>query len=98
MYGLGAFLSPVIYSWLTLNMINGESFFPINILLYITPNGFEWTSAYFLFILLLLSLIVIVVLLHFPQHEEEISSTQNGKDAYKELLRNKDACYHVIGA
>lgn len=94
MYGLGAFLSPVIYSWLTLNMINQESFFPINILLRIVPKGFEWTASYWLFVLLLISLMV--VLMRFPKHKKEISSTQTRKDVYKELFQNKYVFFYFI--
>ena len=86
-YGLGAFLSPVIYSWLTINMLNGETFFPVNILLRIIPQGFEWTSAYWLFILLLIAFSVIVIFMRFPKCEGEIS--QSGYKVYKALFRNK---------
>jgi fucose permease len=96
MYGLGAFCSPVIYSWLTSNMLNGGQFFPLNILSRIIPKGFEWTSAYWFFILLLLSLIVIVALMRFPKHKEEISSASTRKDAYRELLRNKYVIFYFL--
>ena len=89
MFGLGAFCSPVIYSWLTSNMVNGIHFFPINILLHIIPKGFEWTSAYWFFIPLLLSMMVMVVLMRFPNHETTNSSAPAKKNAYKELFRNK---------
>ena len=96
MYGLGAFLSPVIYSWITIRMINGERFFPINILLHITPKGFEWTSSYWIFILLLLSLMVIVVLMRFPEHEQDTTSVRSRNEAYRELFRNKYVIFFFI--
>ena len=95
-YGLGAFTSPVIYSWLTLNMIHGADFFPINILLHFIPKGFEWTSAYWFFILLLLSLMVIVVLVRFPKHEKEISSAHVRNNVYRELFRNKYVIFYFV--
>jgi len=96
MYGLGAFLSPNIYSRLTVNMINGERFFPINILLRITPQGFEWTSAYWFFVVLLISLVVIVALVRFPEKEAETSFTPTGMSAYQELLRNRYVIFYFI--
>ena len=74
-------------------MINGANFFPVNILLYITPKGFEWTSAYWIYALLLLSLMVMAVLVRFPKHEKA-NSAPTGNDAtennaYMELFRNK---------
>ena len=95
MYGLGAFFSPAIYSWLTTSMLNGGRFFPINILVRIIPEGFEWTSAYWLFLILLLSLMVIVSLMQFPKDRKEIASTQTG-NAYKALLRNKYVVFYFI--
>jgi fucose permease len=96
MYGLGAFFSPAIYSWLTSGMLNGGQYFPINVLLHIIPKGFEWTSAYWFFLLLLLSLIVVVVLMRFPKQEKDVSSTQTGNNAYRELLRNKYVIFYFI--
>ena len=96
MYGLGAFTSPVIYSWLTTNMLHGEQFFPVNILLQIIPKGFEWTSAYWLFILLLLSLTVIVFLIRFPKNGKEMPSTHTKNGAYRELLRNKYVIFYFL--
>jgi fucose permease len=96
MYGLGAFCSPVIYSWLTSNMLNGNMFFPLNILLRIIPKGFEWTAAYWFFIILLLSLTVIVVLMRFPKRLEETSQASTRKDAYRELLRNRYVIFYFL--
>jgi fucose permease len=89
MYSVGAFCSPVIYSWLTSRLIHGDSFFPFNLLLHIIPKGFEWTSAYWLFLLLLLSMMVMAFIVRFPVDEKVTSSVSSGVTAYKELLRNK---------
>jgi fucose permease len=89
MFGLGAFCSPIIYSWLTLNMINGERFFPINILALIISEGFEWTSAYWLIMILLLLMTVIVAFIRFPNNENLNELTESRNNAYKELFRNK---------
>jgi fucose permease len=59
------------------------------------PKGFEWTSAYWLFLLLLLSLIEIVLLMRFPKAGKEISSAPTGK-TYRELLRNKYVIFYFI--
>ena len=96
MYGIGAFLSPGIYSWFTTNMLHGARFFPLNVLSQIIPPGFEWTSAYWFFILLLLILIVVVALMRFPKQADEPSSAAARKDAYKELLRNKYVIFYFL--
>jgi fucose permease len=96
MYGLGAFFSPIIYSWLTINVINESNFFPVNMLVQVIPKGFEWTSAYWILMLLLLSLMVFIVLIRFPKHEKDISSAQTVNKTYKELFRNKYVIVYFI--
>jgi fucose permease len=96
MFGLGAFISPFIYSWLTQNMISGERSFLVNILLHVIPKGFEWTSAYWLFILLIIPLTLISVLVQLPEYEKDTPSVQAKKNVYKELFRNKYVIFFFV--
>ncbi|MBN1184261.1 MAG: MFS transporter, partial [Bacteroidales bacterium] len=91
MYGMGAFLSPVIYSWLTKSLLNdtGANNLLVKTLSRIIPQGFEWVSAYLLFIILLISLITIVLLIKFPEREETHNSSIIRNGVYLELFRNK---------
>jgi MFS transporter, FHS family, L-fucose permease len=96
MYGAGAFLSPVIYSWLSLSLLDAEKEKNLLITLFswLVPKGFEWTSAYWLFVALLISLVVIVITVKFPEREEMPFSDQTRKGIYLELFRNKYViCY-----
>lgn len=98
MYGAGAFLSPVIYSWLSKNMLNGigNNSFLIKILSWLVPPGFEWVSAYWLFVVLLISLVVIVLLVKFPEQEKNRASDQTRNGVYKELFRNKYVIFYFF--
>ena len=98
MYGVGAFLSPVIYSWLSISMQNDtdESNLMINMLSWLVPKGFEWSSAYWLFALLLISLLVIVWLVKFPEKENDFKRDQNRKGVYLELFRNKYVILYFV--
>ena len=96
MFGLGAFCSPVFYSWLTSNMLDGKRFFPINVLSHIIPKGFEWTSAYWIYLLLLCILLVVVVWMRFPKQEKENMPVQRENNAYKQLFRNKHVLFFFI--
>jgi fucose permease len=97
MYGAGAFLSPVIYSRLSTSMLNGskESFL-IRVLSWLVPQGFEWTSAYWLFAVLLISLVVIVLLVKFPEREEIRNRDQSRKGVYLELFQNKYVIFYFF--
>jgi fucose permease len=98
MYGAGAFLSPVIYSWLSLSMLDGakQKSHLIRILSWLVPQGFEWTSAYWLFVVLLISLVVIVLLVKFPEREVIHNPDQTRKGVYLELFRNKYVIFYFF--
>ncbi|MDR1156339.1 MAG: MFS transporter [Bacteroidales bacterium] len=96
MFGLGAFLSPFIYSRLTSGMLSGERFFPVNLLRHVVPGGFEWTSAYWLFVPSIISLMVAAVLVRFPEHAKDRSSAQTGKNGTRELFRNRYVIFFFV--
>jgi len=98
MYGAGAFLSPVIYSRLTKSMLNnsGGSSLLKRILSQLVPQGFEWSAAYWLFVVLLLSLVVIVLLVKFPKREVVRDSGQTRNGVYLELFRNKYVIFYFF--
>lgn len=96
MYSVGALCSPVIYSWLTSNMLHGARFFPLNMLSTVIPNGFEWTSAYWLLILYILFMLVMTFFIRFPSQVKTIASAPTGTQAYKELFRNKYVFFYFL--
>ncbi len=98
MYGAGAFLSPVIYSWLSKSLLNsnGESSCLIKILSWLVPQGFEWVSAYWLFIVILILLMAIVLLVKFSEQEKVRTSDQTRNGVYLELFRNKYVIFYFF--
>jgi fucose permease len=98
MYGAGAFLSPIIYSSLTKNMLNNtnESNLLKRILSQLVPQGFEWSSAYWLFVVLLILLVAIVLLVKFPEREQVRDSGQTRNGVYIELFRNKYVIFYFF--
>lgn len=91
MYGAGAFFSPVIYAWLSAGLLvdKGTQNSLLQAVSSLVPAGFEWVSAYWLFVLLLIILIVIVSLLKFPGDDRNHVGSQERKAIYLELFRNK---------
>ena len=98
MYGAGAFLSPVIYSWLTTRLLNdiGEKDLLLKVLLWLVPDGYEWASAYWLFVVLLITLLIIVVFVKFPVNERKRNPDQNRNSVYLELFRNKYVVFYFF--
>jgi len=98
MYGAGAFLSPVIYSWLTQSLLNdaGGNNLLTKVFSRLLPQGFEWASAYWLFVVLLISLVVIMLFIKFPEQEKSPVSDQTRNGVYKELFRNKYVIFYFF--
>ncbi len=98
MYGAGAFLSPVIYSKLSISLLNENvgSSFPVKLLSWLVPHGFEWVSAYWLFIVLLVSLVAIVLMMKFPEREVTRDPDQTRNGIYLELFRNKYVIFYFF--
>jgi fucose permease len=98
MYGAGAFLSPVIYSWLSLNMLaeTGEGNLLLKTLLWLVPKGFEWASAYWIFVVIVVSLVIILLRVKFPGSEETKEEGQTRKGVYLELFQNKYVILYFI--
>ena len=98
MYGAGAFLSPIIYSFLTQSLLNesgGNN--PLKkIFLILVPHGFEWASAYWLFIILLILLVVIVLLVKFPAKVKDKITDETRNVVYMELFRNKYVIFYFF--
>jgi fucose permease len=98
MYGAGAFLSPVIYSWLTQSLLNdtGGNNLLTKVYSRLLPQGFEWASAYWLFIVLLILLILIMAFIKFPGQEKNLVSDQTRNGVYQELFRNKYVIFYFF--
>jgi fucose permease len=98
MYGAGAFLSPVIYSWLTQSLLNdaGGNNLLTKVFSRLLPQGFEWASAYWLFVVLLISLVVIMLFIKFPEQEKSPVSDQTRNGVYLELFRNKYVIFYFF--
>ncbi|MGV8096719.1 MAG: sugar MFS transporter [Mangrovibacterium sp.] len=98
MYGAGAFLSPVTYSFLSVNLSRdkGEQDFPMKILSSLVPQGYEWSSAYWLFVVLLVFLIVAVLPVKFPERAEIRNTNQTRKRVYLELFQNKYVIFFFL--
>ena len=98
MYGAGAFLSPVIYSWLTKSLLNdsGGNNLLTKVFSRLLPQGFEWASAYWLFVVLLILLILIMAFIKFPGQEKNLVSDQTRNGVYRELFRNKYVIFYFF--
>ncbi|SNZ01755.1 MFS transporter [Flagellimonas pacifica] len=97
-YGIGAFSSPHIYSYLTTYLqdkTNTKSFV-FSHLLELIPANFEWVSAYWLFSLILLTIIIVIVVVKFPKKDKIKNEEIANRSVYLKLLRNKYVILYFI--
>lgn len=97
-FGGASFLSPMLYSYLVLNVHNSTA--PnalISMLNNIVPPNLKWVSLYWVFAVIALLMVIVVKLVKFPEvelKEDEKIDTQN---AFKDLLGNRYVLLFFIG-
>jgi len=98
-FGLASFLSPMVYSYLVLNLQGSEppSSAILSFLASIVPDNLPWISLYWLFTVICLIMIVIVAVSRFPKvelsEEEEVGALQT----HLELLKNPIILLFFLG-
>src|SRR5450432_937027 len=66
-FGLASFISPLVYSYLVLNIKNGNSSVFFSSLRKMIPENLPWISLYWLFAVMCLLMIVIILFSKFPK-------------------------------
>lgn len=97
-YGLGAFLSPVLFSYLTVGLVNRNSddhdiFYFLS---RIIPAGYDWVSAYWFIILIIIIALIITIAAKFPPKHPDPEKLTKGNKSYWTLIKNKYAVLYFI--
>ncbi len=71
-FGLASFLSPLVYSYLVVNLQSGEtSGFLLSTISAIVPEELPWISLYWIFAVVSLLMVVVIMASHFPEIERK---------------------------
>jgi len=98
-FGLASFLSPMVYSYLVLNLQSSKQSgsFLLSTLADIVPKNLPWISLYWLFTVICLIMIVIIAISRFPRvelsDEEEVGALQT----HVKLLKNPVVMLFFLG-
>lgn len=84
-FGLASFVSPLVYSYLVLNVGNTDSV--ASSLFSFTPVAFPWISIYFLFAVICVLMIIITLSFRFPKVELKSDEKSGNLRAYLQLIR-----------
>jgi len=98
LFGLASFLSPLVYSYLVLNLFGneGESNFLVDVLSGIVPKNLPWISLYWLFALISLLMVFVIGFSNFPtvrlKEDEKVGSFQT----HVELIKNPVVIWYFV--
>lgn len=95
-FGAASFLSPLLYSYLVLNVHarntdfpNGNPGFLIETLNGLVPENLKWVSLYWVFAVIALAMVVVIALVKFPKVELLEDERIDVGKSFRELAANK---------
>jgi fucose permease len=96
-FGAASFLSPLLYSYLVLNVHSDQSGFMLDILNDLVPENLKWVSLYWVFAVIALVMVVIISMVKFPKVELLEEERIDVGKSFKELTGNKFVWLFFLG-
>lgn len=96
-FGTASFLSPLLYSYLVLNVHSGQSGFLIDMLDNLVPENLKWVSLYWVFAVISLLMVLVIALVKFPQVDLQEDERIDVGNAFKELSGNRSVWLFFLG-
>lgn len=98
-FGLASFVSPLVYSYLVLNLKNGRNGqdLILRFLSSAVPENLPWISLYWLFALVCLLMIVVILLSRFPRVILSKDEQAGALKVHLDLLKNPVVILFFIG-
>ena len=98
-FGLASFLSPLVYSYLVLNLseVKAPANVLINLLSKIVPEGLPWISIYWLFSAISLLMVIIIYFSTFPKVALKEDERVGAWKTHLQLLRNPMVILYFLG-
>lgn len=101
-FGAASFLSPLLYSYLVLNVHSanvhsGNSGFLIDILNGLVPENLKWVSLYWVFAVIALAMVAVIAVVKFPKVELLEDERIDVGKSFGELANNKLVWLFFLG-
>jgi fucose permease len=96
-FGAASFLSPLLYSYLVLNVHAGKSGFLLDILDKLVPENLKWVSLYWVFAVISLAMVIIIALVKFPKVELRDDERIDVGNSFRALSGNKYVWLFFLG-
>lgn len=97
-FGLASFLSPLVYSFLVVNLKSGaDTYSWLKIFSAIVPAGLPWVSLYWIFALVAFLMILTISLFKFPKVELDEDEKTGTLETHIKLFKNKYVILFFLG-
>jgi fucose permease len=96
-FGAASFLSPLLYSYLVLNVHSEQSGFLIETLNGLVPENLKWVSLYWVFAVIALVMVLIIAVVKFPKVELLEDERIDVGKSFTELASNKHVWLFFLG-
>ncbi|MCE7061823.1 MFS transporter [Dyadobacter sp. CY343] len=96
-FGAASFLSPLLYSYLVVNVHSGSSGFLIETLNSLVPENLKWVSLYWVFAVIALLMVLVIALVRFPKVELREDERMDVGNSFGELSRNRTVWLFFLG-
>ncbi|GAA4469158.1 sugar MFS transporter [Nibrella saemangeumensis] len=96
-FGGASFLSPLLYSYLVLNVHSGNTSPLIKLFNNLVPADLKWVSLYWVFAVIALLMVMVIRLVRFPQVALKDDERIDTGKAFKDLLGNRYVLLFFLG-
>lgn len=96
-FGLASFLSPLVYTYLVLNVGSDDSNFILSLFDSLVPDNLPWVSLYWLFAFVSLIMVAVIYASNFPVVTKNEDEIVGAVETHIELLKNKKVILFFLG-
>lgn len=96
-FGLASFLSPLVYSYLVLNMGEADAGFMLSTLSALVPENLPWVSLYWIFAIVSVVMIIVISASKFPEVLKNEDEKVGALQTHLELLKDKKVVLFFLG-
>lgn len=98
-FGLASFFSPLVYSYLVINLqdVTAESNMLITILSRLVPENLNWISLYWIFAVISILMVIIMIVIKIPEVERKEEERAGALATHLELLKNPVVVLFFLG-
>ncbi|MEN8156970.1 MAG: MFS transporter [Bacteroidota bacterium] len=98
MFGAASFISPLMYSYLVVNIDNRVFNRPlIELLSSLVPQSMSWVSVYWVFAVIALLMIIVMLITKFPKVELSEDEKVGTRESYLMLFKNRYVILFFLG-